>query len=304
MGLDGVAVHPDWQTRALQQDREQRRRLWAMLLVIGGATLGMTAVEAVRPLLPDLAWHDFAIQAVSLCAYWAAVVALALWRRRERTFLGLATLGVTLVACAVGNFPLKSGLPPALHLSDSDRTADPRLLWGIGFFLILPWIYWLFRRYPAEMRAAGLNAQRLPQQILWGLLAGGILSAHIFFTASFSQAPLVHWWDARYFLWILGYEAGLQTWAEELFFRGCLFATLYSERAWGFWRAAFASSALNLLLYLPKAEWRTAPLITVGVLFYTFVAGMIYAFLYRRFRSIWPSFTANLVFDVFAFVVY
>lgn len=304
MGLGEVAVHPDWEVRAVGQEQEQRRRLWTMLLIIAGTALAMAAVEAMRARLPDLAWHDFAIQAVSLCAYWAAVVALALWKDPRRTLLGLATLGVALAACALGNFPLKSGLPASLHLSDSGRTADPRLFWGIGFFLTLPWLFWLYRRYPDAMRAAGLNAQGLPRQLLWGVLAGGILSAHIFFTASFSRAPLIHWWDARYFLWIVGYEAGLQTWAEELFFRGALFAFLYGRQGWGFWRAAAVTSALNLLLYLPKSEWRTAPLITIGILFYTFVAGMIYAFLYRRFRSVWPSFVANLVFDLFAFVVY
>lgn len=304
MGLGKVAAYPDWELRAARQEQEQQRRLWAMLLVIGGTALAMAGVETVRPFLPDLAWHDFAIQAVSLCAYWAAVVALALWKERRRTLLGLATLGVALVACAAGNFPLKSGLPISLHLSNSPRTADPRLFWGIGFFLTLPWLYWLYRRYPDAMRAAGLNAQGFRRQLLWGVLAGVILSAHIFFTASFSRAPLFHSRDARYFVWILGYEAGLQTWAEELFFRGALFAYLYSRRGWRFWRAASIASALNLLLYLPKSEWRTAPLITLGILFYTFVAGMIYAFLYRRFRSIWPSFVANLIFDLFAFVVY
>ncbi|MGC8872917.1 MAG: CPBP family intramembrane glutamic endopeptidase [Chloroflexia bacterium] len=304
MGLSELAVHPDWEVRAAQQEREQRRHLWAMLLVIGGTTLAMAAVEVGRRYLPDLAWHDFGIQAVSLCAYWAAVVWLAFWKERNRTALCLATLGVALTACAVGNFPLKSGLPATTHLSYSPRTADPRLLWGLGFFLTLPWLFWLYRRYPDAMRAAGLNAQGLHRQLLWGILAGAVLSAHLFFTASFSRAPLLYRRDPRYFLWILGYEAGLQTWAEELFFRGRLLAFLYDQRAWSFWKAAFVTSGLNLLLYLPKSEWRTAPLITLGLLFYTFVAGMIYAFLYRRFRSVWPSFIANLIFDLFAFVVY
>jgi len=304
LSLSELRVHAAPEEQVALQQRQEHRQVRILVLILAGTTLAMAGVEAARHSLPDLAWHDFLIQAFSLCPYLAATIVLALDRRRERSWIGLITLGIGLLACALGNWPLKAGLPHDFHLSDSGRTADPRLLWGLAFFLVVPWLIWLGRRYPAELRAAGMEGRQLPQQLLFGLLTGLLLSGHLFFSASFSGAPLVHGWNWRYFLWILGYEAGLQTWAEELFFRGFLFSFLHHQRGWGFWRAAIVSAALNLLLYLPKQEWRQNPLVAVGVLFYVFAAGMLYAGLYRRFRSIWPSFTANLVFDIFAFVVY
>jgi membrane protease YdiL (CAAX protease family) len=97
-----------------------------------------------------------------------------------------------------------------------------------------------------------------------------------------------------YAAWHVFYELGLQSSAEEIFFRGVVFNYLYNWQDEGFWRAAAISSALNVSLYLPKTQWTASPEVVVGVFFYVFIAGMIYAGLYRWFRSLLPSYVCNV----------
>jgi membrane protease YdiL (CAAX protease family) len=68
---------------------------------------------------------------------------------------------------------------------------------------------------------------------------------------------------------------------EELFFRGFLYAGLAQRYSWR--RAAVISSALFALIHLQ-------PLAIPPI----FILGYIFAYLYRRSRSIWPAVVMHL----------
>jgi membrane protease YdiL (CAAX protease family) len=290
----------------VQMQRQERALIGVLAGVLAGATLLMTTVELLWPVLPSVGWRDFLIQAFSLALYLGAVVWVAMRGRPRALPLAIGTCLIVWVACALGNLPSKAGIPMSVgHLSNAPEVlTSPRLLWGLAFFLVVFWLAWLYRRYPEEMHRAGLNPVNWPVQLGAGLLVGLGLCGHLIFSNFYSpevrEAINLSVRPWRFHFWAACYEAGVQTWAEELFFRGFVFARLFRSGRWGFWRAALVTSTMNLLLYLPKREWTADPLVMVGLLFYIFLAGMIYAALYRRFNSIWPSFVANLIFGTFS----
>jgi hypothetical protein len=306
VSLSRFRVHPGWQDRVAAVERRERVLLWLMGGVLVATTLLMSLVELLWPVLPSVGWRDFFIQAFSLSLYLVAAVWVALRGRARALPLAVLTCLVAWTACALANLPPKAGIPMSVgHLSNSGEVlTSPRLMWGLAFFLVVFWLVWLLHRYPREMRRAGLNPLGLAQQLGAGFLTGLLLCGHLIFSNVYSpevrealDLSLRPW---RFYFWSACYEAGIQTWAEELFFRGFVFSLLYRSGRLGFWRAALVTSTLNLLLYLPKREWTGDPLIMVGLLFYVFLAGMIYAALYRRFESVWPSFVANLMFGTFS----
>jgi membrane protease YdiL (CAAX protease family) len=302
VSLSLFRVRAHWEEAVDRQKQQERHLVGILALLLGGTTLAMGAVEFLRPRLPDLAWRDFLIQAVSLGVFLPLVVWWALRRRPEALRLALLTGVVTWAACALGNFPAKAGLQVD-HLKYSDRLASPLLLSGLAFLLIWPWLVWLYRRYPEEMRAAGMGGNLPGQQLLAGFLVGLLLCGHVFFSNYYSQAFLLVPRGWLYYFWSSCYEIGFQSWIEEMLFRGWFFAYLYRSRNWGFWRAALATSSLNMLLYLPKHEWTSSPTIMVGLLFYVFLGGMVYAALYRRFGSVWPSYVANATLGVLSAIL-
>jgi len=282
-------VREDWEAITRRMEAERRRML--------GEILGIVAVSAILlwvtqrfPL--SVAWDAFLGEMASLNLYLAAGIWYALRFRRDALWVaGVTYLDLALIT-AVSNYLTKAGLP--VPFPEGVLIAGTRLYGGIvmmGVWLILAL---LMRRYPDEVRNLGLNFVAPGQMVLYGLLGAAVIAAHLIFTSTYSGALTFEPKPLPYMVWHLFYELGLQSSAEEIFFRGVVFNYLYNWRGQGFWGAAIASSALNVLLYVPKAQWTASPEIAVGAIFYVFIAGMIYAGLYRWFRSLLPSYVCNV----------
>lgn len=77
---------------------------------------------------------------------------------------------------------------------------------------------------------------------------------------------------------------------EELFYRGFAFSGLASR--WGFWPAAVGSAGLFAASHLE-----------IGLLGPTFIAGMAFAWVYKRTGSLWPSVLAHSMQNALALAV-
>jgi membrane protease YdiL (CAAX protease family) len=78
--------------------------------------------------------------------------------------------------------------------------------------------------------------------------------------------------------------------AEEVFFRGFVFAGLYRER--GLWPAVVLSSILFALVHITPTSW--PPI---------FLLGVIFAVLYERTGSIWPAVAAHAAVNSLSFLL-
>ena len=78
--------------------------------------------------------------------------------------------------------------------------------------------------------------------------------------------------------------------SEELFYRGFAYSGLASR--WGFWPAAYASAGLFAVSHLH-----------IGLLAPTFIAGMVFAWVYKRTGSLWPPVLAHSMQNALALAV-
>jgi membrane protease YdiL (CAAX protease family) len=77
---------------------------------------------------------------------------------------------------------------------------------------------------------------------------------------------------------------------EELFYRGFAYTGLASR--WGFWPAAYVSAGMFAISHLD-----------IGLLGPTFIAGMAFAWIYKRTGSLWPAILAHSMQNALALAV-
>lgn len=282
-------VREDWEAITQRMGVERQRMLWRILGIVA---ISATLLWVIQRLPLSVAWDAFLGEMVSLNLYLAAGVWYALRFRRGALRVAAVTYSGLALITALSNYLTKAGLP--LPFAEGAPHAGSGLYRGVVMMLVWPLLGLLMRRYPDGMRGLGLNFSTPGRQVLYGLLGATVIAAHLIFTGHYSGALTFGPKPLPYVAWQVFYELGLQSSAEEIFFRGVVFNYLYNWRGEGFWGAAIVSSALNVLLYLPKTQWTASPVVAVGAIFYVFIAGMIYAGLYHWFRSLVPSYVCNV----------
>jgi hypothetical protein len=163
--------------------------------------------------------------------------------------------------------------------------------------LFLPALAWVARRYPIDTDRIGLSLthpfSRLRVFLFVGLGVGLLIGFHFWLTAKTAEIDLrLKPWP--YMIWQFCYEAGPQSLTEELFMRGVVFNEFYFGRNWNFWKAALAASSLELLSLLVKQDYTVDILVIAGVVFYTVVASVASAGLFRWSRSLLPGYVSNI----------
>jgi membrane protease YdiL (CAAX protease family) len=200
-------------------------------------------------------------------------------------WLGLASLGLWLALFMAFLF-----LVQLLSLD-----LDPGLILSIGELLLLVPVWWLtVRRYRVGWEALGLR--RFRGQMI-GLGCGLMLLSFTFnffynlFLALFNLrmqidltpvfAELSSPW------WLLVGGAVVAPIAEEIFFRGFVFAGLRQHYGWQ--KAALISSAVFAVIHL-------TPTTIVPV----FILGYIFAYLYHRSNSVWLAISMHILTNALA----
>jgi membrane protease YdiL (CAAX protease family) len=189
---------------------------------------------------------------------WLGVIALILW------------LVISLVA---------SVLVSLLSLD-----VDVGLIVSLAEFLLLVPVWWFtVRKYKVGWRALGLRSFR---GRMVGLGCGLMILSSIFnlfyglflalfgLQAQIDLAPIFAELDSPW--WLLAGGVIVAPVAEEVFFRGFVFAGLRQRYDWK--KAALISSALFAVIH-----------VTPTAMIPIFILGLIFAYLYHHSNSIWPA---------------
>ncbi len=189
---------------------------------------------------------------------WLGVVALVLW------------LAISLVASV------------SAYLLSLD--VDVGLMITLGELLLLVPVWWFtVRKYRVGWRALGLRSFK---GAMIGLGCGLMILSSVFnlfyglFLALFGLraqvdlVPIFAELDSPW--WLLAGGVIVAPVAEEVFFRGFVFAGLRQRYDWR--KAALISSALFAVIH-----------VTPTAMIPIFILGLIFAYLYHRSNSIWPA---------------
>ena len=290
-----IRMRDDWQMIEQRAAREARHSFILLFTLAVFSALGTAAVD--RFVLSSEAVRSFLVEAVSLCLYGAVAVWFALRRRGERWRVAGLTYAYFLAIMALVDFLSKRGLSDTFV--DSGLVDDPILYTGLlmGFYS-LPFV-WLARRYPTEARSIGLYMHRPLRWIGAGLLCAAILSGHFLFTGLVSRAMRLHPQPLPYLVWTFFFEFAVQSFSEELFFRGLVFNYLINTRRQSLWLAAIISAILNLFIYLVKGGWVENPILVLGIIFYALMTSVMGSVLYYMSGSVIPAWISNAAFGVF-----
>ncbi len=284
----------------------ERENRWALILMAVTllSAIGVVAISewAIKRPTGSIALSAFVSEAGSLCLYFLAPVWFMLWRQKEEKALRIALLFYlfNLLVMALVDCTTKGGLWQELHLSP--RIHSPRLLWGL--LMLLPWLplALLVRRYPSGAQRIGLGTASWGENVLVGLLAGALLGAHMLLVVTaLGRKLIINPWP--YILWLLGYELGIQSLGEELFFRGFLFNYLHNYRGKGFWLSAFLSGLLNVAVYMVKGLWVGYAPLALGAQFYILTMAMLNAALFQWRGNLLSCWASNALFSLMASMV-
>ena len=289
-----IRVRDDWAIIEQRSTQDARRSLILLISVAVFSALAIAAIDHF--VLSSEAIRSFLVEAASLCLYGAVAVWYALRRRRERWRIAGLTYVFLLAVMALVDYLSKRGLRDTFV--NSGQVANPILYTGLLMGLYpLPFV-WLIHRYPAEARSIGLYITRPGLWIAAGLLGTAVLTGHFLFTSLMSGAINLRPQPLPYLIWIIFYELTVHSLSEELFFRGLVFDYLINTRRHNLWQGIFISSGLNLLIYLTKGGWVESPILTMGVIFYSFMMSILGAILYQASGSILPGWLGNGLFVI------
>ena len=282
-------VRADWAETTRRMEREKRRLLG---LILGVVFFSAVVVGVVDRLPLSTAWRSFLSELASICL-WPAVAVGYAWRGQRSARRMAAGAYLTLaVIMAFTDYLTKAGLPGMLL--ESSRAGQSILYTGGVMLLVWPLAVGLARRAPEQARLIGLDFTRWLLWLAWGLGVGILLAGHLLLTMKFARVPLtLKPWP--YMAWHLFYEGGIQSFSEELFFRGMVFNYFLTRRGQNFWLAAIVTSLLYICVFLVKIQWSASVLILAGTVFYGFMMNICCAALYRWAGSIVPAVACNAV---------
>lgn len=303
--MSSIAFVAKEEAREVEKVLLQEKRLAKILLIttILSAT-GIVAISewAIKKPTGSIALSAFVSEAGSICFYFLAPVWFMLWRQKREKALtvALSFYLFNLAVMALVDYLTKSGLRQELHLSP--RIYSPVLLWGL--LMLLPWLplALLARRYPSGAQRIGLSTVEWRENVFVGLLAGALLGAHMLLVVTaIGRKLILNPWP--YVVWLLGYELGIQSLGEELFFRGFLFNYWHNYKGMGFWSSAFLSGLLNVVVYMVKALWISYAPLTLGAQFYILTMAIMNAALFRLRGSLLTCWVSNALFSLLASLV-
>ncbi len=283
-----------------------KEKKWANILILVTlfSAICVVAVSewAIKKPTGSIALSAFVSEAGSICLYFLAPVWFMLWRQKGERALKIALLFYifNLLLMASVDYLTKSGLREELHLSQ--RIYSPRLLWGL--FMLLPWVLFalLVKHCPLCAQRVGLGTAGWRENLLIGLMAGAFLGSHMLLvTTAIGRRLVLNPWP--YTAWLLGYELGIQSLGEELFFRGFLFNYLHNYLGKGFWFSAFLGGLFNVSVYMVKALWVSYAPLTLGAQFYILTMAIVNAALFRWRGSVLSCWVSNALFSLLASLV-
>ncbi len=283
--------------------RENQLARTLIVVTIVSATFVVAFSEwVIKKTTGNIGLSAFISEAGSICLYFLAPIWFMLWRQKEEEALKIALLfySFNLVIMALVDYLTKGGLRQELHLSP--QVNNPKLLFGL--LMLLPWVplITLSLRNPSGAQRIGLGTANWKENVFVGILAGAFLGAHMLLVVTAMGRKLIfNPWP--YSLWLLGYELGIQSLGEELFFRGFLFNYWYNYRGKGFWAAAFLTGVFNVLVYMVKALWISFAPLTLGAQFYIMTMAIVNAALFRWRGSILSCWISNAIFSLAASLV-
>ncbi len=288
-----------------QMAAERSLALRRMLLGIMVAALMITIAERFvkRSAFEPIALAAFISELGSLCVFLSVPIWFALFRplgRKAVRYAGAVYL-LSAAVMALVDFTTKVGLREELH--KSPRVDSPVLLIGLVMFLPALGIFYVARKFPVASGRIGLDLRRLRKEdVIVGLIAGALLGLHLLVMASIlgrSLRLLSHF----YLVWIIAYEIGFQSLAEELFFRGFVFNYLHNYMGWGMWRSAFVSGVANVVVYLVKYQWGGLTVYALATLFYVLTMALGNALIFRWRNNVISCWVSNVVFSLMATAV-
>lgn len=299
--MSSIAFILKEEAREIERVLLQENRLAKILLIVTIlSAIGMVAISEWA--IKSIALSAFVSEASSICLYFLAPIWFMLWRQKGEKALAVALSFYlfNLAVMALVDYLTKSGLRQELHLSP--RIYSPVLLWGL--LMLLPWLplALLAKRYPSGAQRIGLSMVEWRENVFIGLLAGALLGAHMLLVVTaIGRKFIFNPWP--YIVWLLGYELGIQSLGEELFFRGFLFNYWHNYKGMGFWSSAFLSGLLNVAVYMVKALWISYAPLTLGAQFYILTMAIMNAALFQWRGSLLTCWVSNVLFSLLASMV-
>ena len=206
------------------------------------------------------------------------------WTARDVVASLLAALGLVAVGAAL------------LAWYGPERLDLGVLAGPMELLLLIPVAWLSFHKYGAGWQTLGFRPFPLPALALGGVLFAGLYIFNIaygLFLSQFNLSPqgdlLVQLADTSSPVLVLLGVGLLAPVAEEIFFRGFLYAGL--ETRLGPLRAGWVSALLFALAHV-------TPLAMPPV----FLMGLVFAYLFRRYHSIWPSIVLHVANNAIAFL--
>lgn len=175
---------------------------------------------------------------------------------------------------------------------DSHRQA--RLLPAF-FFCALYFMLLIVVRYPSLAEKFWIKKPTGFVFILYGVLLGFFLGAHLALSASLTQKYAVQFSNMSRVLYGACFSFGMNAPMEEIFYRGFAFKKLF-EKGFSFWAAAAISSFLSALRFCSNPLFTSTPVALLGVFFYITLTQILFCALFRYSRSLLPSYICNAIF--------
>jgi membrane protease YdiL (CAAX protease family) len=289
MSLTSIRVYPDWEER-LRQSQADDKYTWRVALVTFALSVLFLFIYRATPLepVPGAMLADGIVKALYL------TVGLILTARRvnlSRPWLAGACLLV------IASVLLREPLAQQIDEDTANRTFSFLLSSILVILLVvLGWgiLGLAFLRRRKECRLA-----RLGTRLLQGLIAGGLIAVLMYLSQSFAGSeamlafPLTPLLVQR-----IAYAVGMQSVAEELFFRGIIFGHLYRRREKGFWTATGITLLLNLVVYAIQLPPFISPLGVALRLTAACTMIVINTELYSREASLIGPIVSNAIFQI------
>ncbi|HDN80749.1 MAG TPA: CPBP family intramembrane metalloprotease [Chloroflexi bacterium] len=295
MSLRAFYVKPNWEEIAA---RAREDRIHLQKAILGIFVVSTLLLFILQRLSLPVIWLAILSQACSLCIYGATAVWFALRPLKLAPRVAFCFYSAVVLFSSLALYLAKVGF--ATPFLEGSQATGPPLYAGIFFFASWPFLVYLARSYPDRFRKIGFTLSGLLRGALLGLIAGASLGMHCLVSSSFAGNGLINPKPLPYIAWHLSYEAGLQSLAEEMFFRGVVFNFLYTFSRKGFWPSCLITCLFNVGVYLVIPQWTGNLMMTIGVSFYVFMMALVNTFLYRSTKSLLAPYLCNVTFGLIA----
>ena len=293
MQLLNTTVRRNWQeiTRSVIS---QNAAIWRSARIV----VTLSALMVLFAGLTDLAqpWRNLYCNLLLFCCFflfalWFAYRSRTDWRR-PILLAGLVLVGVTAVFSYT--CPLVAGQVVS--------RATSAWLVGLGVVaLCASWLVlvWSHSAFPDGMRRLGVSPDRLVVNAVIGAIAGGALGLHLALTTGlWPDAFRLHVPTWSMLTQAFCYFAGLYALGQELLFRGLLLPLLADEMSYGFWKATWSLTGLNVLIYITLLAPSQSVIVALWLIVYCTLLVLINAFLRHRLGSVIPCIVCTVTFSM------